>query len=268
MMTVSKTLTSSPTPGVKPVVTFKVKCCNATHRFVGWITNFIHNRKDPDVNMIRSYLTSTVGRSVHPDRIATIRERAVARGTKKPTKGFLSLSSDILNQEGKTTQGSGQIAFKLYSRNHRKPKYKKKDLRRMRTKVDSFVTQMDIDDFVAPKRVLCLTSGVSFNGKPWKAGTGCLFYQDDDARGQRKPRVGKVIRYLVVKIDEEDECFFEIEEHKVLRWHRTIAILDLSKRSRIRVTHSSHVVAMAAYAPYWQPQFTQYKCACRVIDTY
>ena len=224
--------------------------------------------------MVRGYLTSTVGRSVKPERMEIIRQRSIERNSKAPKVGFLSRSSDVLDVEGETRQGSGRITYKLHSRNHRKPKYKNedkkkaKDLHRLRKKVASFVTQMEVEDFVPPRRVLSITSGVSFNGKPWASGTGCLFYQDDDARSQRSPRVGQVVRILVVEVDDVEEFFFEIIEHKILRWQRSIAIVDLSKRTHKRVTHSSHVVALAAYAPYWLPQFTDYKCVTRVGDTY
>ena len=85
-------------------------------RFVGWITNFIHNRKDPDINMVRGYLTSTVGRSVAPDRMEAIRLRARANAGPAETRGFLSTSSDVLEQEGTSVAGSGEIRYKKHSR--------------------------------------------------------------------------------------------------------------------------------------------------------
>ncbi len=101
---------------------------------------------------------------------------------KDPTSGFLSRSSDVLDVLGETRQGSGQIAYKLHSRSHHKPLHTKRSLRTMRAKVDSFVTQMQVEEFVPPERVLSITSGISFNGKSWAKGTGCLFRQDDDAQ--------------------------------------------------------------------------------------
>jgi hypothetical protein len=238
------------------------------YRFVGWITNFIHNRKDPDINMIRGYLTSTVGRSVKPARMEAIRQRAIRRTGKDPTKGFLSLSSDVLHPEGKTIAGSGEINYKLYSRNHTKPKYKHKKLRRLRQKVEAFATQMKVQDFEPPRRVISLTGGISFNGRPWSKLTGCMFYLDDDARSQRKPRVGQVKKFHAVEVDGEEQFFVEITEHVILRWQRTIAIVDVSQRTRTRITHASHIVYMAAYANYWQPQFAQYKCVTIVAHTF
>jgi hypothetical protein len=92
-----------------------------THRFVGWITNFIHNRKDPDVNMVRGYLTSTVGRSVKPERMEAIRQRAITRGSTAPAAGFLSVSSDVLDIAGQTRQGTGTISiFNLLQFVHRR----------------------------------------------------------------------------------------------------------------------------------------------------
>jgi hypothetical protein len=233
-------------------------------RFVGWITNFIHNRKDPDINMLRGYLTSTVGRSVNPVRMEAIRQRA----TRHAGRGFLSNSSDVLDQPGKTIAGSGEIKYKLHSRSHSKPKYAHNSLRRLRRKIEGFVTQMEIENFEPPRRVLSLTAGISFNGKAWSEGSGCLFYLDDDARSQRKPRVGKVKRFLALEVDDEEEFFVEITEHKILRWQRTIAIVDLSQRTSTQVTHAAHIVSLAAYAPYWEPQFAQYKCVTTVADTY
>ena len=93
-------------------------------------------------------------------------------------------------------------------------------------------------------------------------------YLDDDARSQRKPRVGQVNRFLAVEMNGEEEFFVEITEHAILRWQRSIAIVDVGKRTRPRVTHNSYIVALAAYANYWQPQFVQYKCVTKVAETF
>ena len=127
---------------------------------------------------------------------------------------------------------------------------------------------MEVPDFEPPSRVLSLTSAISFNGKPWSRGTGCLFYLDDDARSQNRPRVGKVERFLALEVDGEEQFFVEIIEHTVLRWMRTIAVVDLSRRERTRMTHAGHIVSLAAYVAYWEPQFTQYKCVTTVVDKY
>ena len=123
------------------------------YRFVGWITNFIHNRKDPDINMVRGYLASTVGRCVRPTEAEAIRQRIISRTGKEPKKGFLSRSSDVLQPEGKSIAGSGEIKYKLHSRNHTKPKYTHQKLRRLREKVEAFVTQSE-EDFVPPRGVI------------------------------------------------------------------------------------------------------------------
>ena len=68
----------------------------------------IHNRKEPDVNILRSYLTSTVGRCIKPERLEQIRTRNHERGAKPPTTGFLSLSSDALDIAGKTRGDGGE----------------------------------------------------------------------------------------------------------------------------------------------------------------
>ena len=214
--------------------------------------------------MLRGYLTSTVARSVNHDRMDGIRLRA----TRESTRGFLSNSSDVLDMPGKTVAGSGEIKYKLHSRSYRRPEYARRDLRLLRRKVEAFVVQTEVEDFVPPRRVLSLTGRISFNGKAWSEGSGCLFYLDDDARSQRKPRVGKVVRFLALEVDDVEEFFVEITEHKILRWQRTIAIVDLTKRTTTQLTHASHIVALAAYAPYWEPQFVQYKCVTTAADTY
>ncbi len=81
--------------------------------------------------------------------------------------------------------------------------------------VEKFVDQMQITDFEQPKRVLSLTSAVALNGKPWGLGTGCIFYLDNDARGQER-RVGKVQRFLALEVDGKEEFFVQITEHNVL----------------------------------------------------
>jgi hypothetical protein len=218
--------------------------------------------------MVRGYLTSTVGRSINPARLEIIRRRAEARAGNPPKTGFLSRSSDILDLEGQTRSGSGEIKYTLHSRSHTKPYYTDVAFRKLRLVVEKYVRQVQIDNFAPPERILALTSGISFNGKSWKIGSGCLFYLDDDARGQEHPRVGKVQRFLVVEVDEVEEYFVDITEHNVLRWHRSVAVVDLSRPVRNRITHAGHVVSLAAYAEYWQPRFTQYKCVVRVADTY
>jgi hypothetical protein len=218
--------------------------------------------------MVRGYLTSTVGRSVNPERMDAIRQRAIARNGKDPTSGFLSLSSDVLHVAGRTTGGSGEIKYTLHSRNHRKPKYNKRKFRDLRLKVDTYVRQMQVQDFTPPRRVLSITSSISFNGKAWARGSGCLFYQDDDARSQKEPRAGQVVRFLALEVDGEEQFFAQITEHKIIRWQRSIAIVDMTKRTRTRITHTSHIVSLAVYADYWQGQFVRYKCVTRVADTY
>jgi hypothetical protein len=236
---------------------------------VGWITNYIHNRKDPDDNMIRGYLCSTVGRSVEPDRLEQIKARIAERPGKQPKTGFLKLSSDVLDKEGNTRAGSGAIAYKLHSHNHRRPFFAKRKMRELRKVVEAYVEQAQVADFERPRRVLEIRGGVSFNGKRWAKDTGCFFFLDDDARvAQTDARVGQVQRFWVLEMDGNDELFMEILEHKVSRWQRNVAVVDLSKRTRMRITHSSHVVAMAAYADYWQPQWAQYKCVTKVASTF
>ena len=220
------------------------------------------------MNMVRGYLTSTVGRSINPARLEAIRRRAEDRGGKLPKTGFLSQSSDILDIAGKTIPGSGEIKYTLHSRSHTKPYYTDVTFRKLRHVVEKYVRQVQVDNFAPPERVLALTSGISFNGKTWATGSGCLFYLDDDAPGQEHPRVGKVLRFLVVEVEDVEEHFVEITEHTVLRWQRSVAVVDLSQPVRTRITHAGHVVSLAAYAEYWQPRFTQYKCVVRVADTY
>ena len=236
---------------------------------MGWITGFIHNRKDPDMNMVRGYLCSTVGRSVKPDRLERIKARIQERGCKEPKNGFLTLSSDVLYGEGTTRAGSGSISYKLHSRNHRKPFFAKRKMRKLRKVVKAYVEQAQVTDYHRPRRVLEITGGVSFNGKPWAKNTGCFFFLDDDARvAQSDARVGQVQRFWVLEMDGNEELFIEILEHTVTRWHRDVAVVDMSQRTRMRITHYSHVVAMAAYADYWQPEWVQYKCVTKVTSTF
>jgi hypothetical protein len=241
----------------------------ASRRSVGMITNFIHNRKDPDGNMVRGYLCSTVGRSVKPDLLEKIKARIAARPGKQPKTGFLTPSSDVLYQAGETRAGSGSISYKLHSRNRRRPYYATRKMRKLRKVVKAYVEQAQVADFQRPQRVLEISGGVSFNGKPWAQGTGCFFFLDDDARvAQSDARVGKVQRFWILEMDGDEELFIEILEHTVTRWHRDVAVVDFSKRTRMRITHYSHVVAMAAYADYWQPEWVQYKCVTKVTSTF
>jgi hypothetical protein len=257
-------VTSGMTSGVTSGLTSGV-----THgRFVGWITNFIHNRKDPDVNMVRGYLTSTVGRSVHPDRLDAIAQRAEARGSKPPKSGFLTLSSDVLDLPGQSRAGSGELKYTLHSRSHTRPAYTDAALARLRPVVALYVHQMQIEQFQTREKVLSITSGISFNGKSWGRGSGCFFFLADDAAGRLHPHVGTVQRFLAVEVDGEEQFFVEIIENPVLRWQRTVAVVDTTRPSRIRFTHSDHVISLATYADYWEPRFTQYKCVVRVADTY
>ena len=257
------------TSGVTSGMTSGLTSCVTPGRFVGWITNFIHNRKDPDVNMVRGYLTSTVGRSsVHPDRLDSISQRAEARGSKPPKTGFLTLSSDVLDLPGQSRAGSGELKYTLHSRSHSKPAFTDPTLVRLRPVVALYVQQMQIEQFQQPERVLSLTSGISFNGKSWGCGSACFFFLADDARGLVYPHVGKVQRFLALEVDGEEQFFVEIIESTVLRWQRTVAVVDTTRPVRTRFTHSEHVISLATYADYWEPRFTQYKCVVQVADTY
>ena len=91
---------------------------------------------------------------------------------------------------------------------------------------------------------------------------------DDDGRGRSDARVGKVQRFWILHMDGNEELFVETMEHHVYRWVRNVAVLDLSQRTKMQITHYSHVAAMAAYADYWQPQWVQYKCATKVTSTF
>jgi hypothetical protein len=227
--------------------------CFASGRFVGWITNFIHNRQEPDVNMVRGYLFA---RSIAPERLESIRLNAEARGSRPPKTGFLTLSSDILDLPGKSRAGSGELKYKLHSRSHTRPLYEDATCRKVRPVVRGYVQQMLIENFEPPERILALTCGISFNGKQWRLGSGCLFYLDTDAPSLVHPHVGTVKRFLALEIDGKEQFFVEITEHTVLRWQRSVAVVDLSLPSRTRITHAGHVVSLATYAEYWQPQYT------------
>ena len=220
------------------------------------------------MNMVRGYLTSTVARGINPDRLESIRRKADDRGSKPPKTGFLTLSSDVLDLEGQSRAGSGELKYTLHSRSHTKPSYSDATFRTLRQVVANYVRQMQIENFETPERILSLTSGISFNGKPWGRGSGCLFFLDDDARGMVHPHVGTVQRFLALEVDGEEQFFVEIAENKVLRWQRSVAVVDMSRPVRSRFTHAGHVVSLATYADYWQPQYTQYKCVVRVADTY
>ena len=82
------------------------------------------------------------------------------------------------------------------------------------------------------------------------------------------PRVGLAKRLLALEVDSAEEFFAEITEHDVLRWQRTVAIVDVSRRTHLRVTHASHIVSLAAYAKYWEPKFVQYRCVTTAKDTF
>ena len=94
--------------------------------------------------MVRGYLCSTVGRSVKPARLEQIKVRIAVRPGKQPTNGFLTLSSDVLYEEGKTRAGSGSISYKLHTRNRRRPYFAKRKMRELRKVVEAYVRQAQV----------------------------------------------------------------------------------------------------------------------------
>jgi hypothetical protein len=78
-------------------------------RFVGYITNFIHNRKDPAPNLIKGYSRTTLVRGASPAVRAEVQQQWESGALKMAGQIYLESAEDIVKKY--SSAGSGVIRF-------------------------------------------------------------------------------------------------------------------------------------------------------------
>ena len=89
------------------------------HRFVGWITNFIHNRDLALENMVRGYMVFTIPRKMDPVIKTLMVQRCQEQGLPLPNRSVLMTAEDNW-KAGILVSGSQKLVIKAHSRNSRK----------------------------------------------------------------------------------------------------------------------------------------------------
>jgi hypothetical protein len=79
-----------------------------SERFVGWLTNFIHNRHHIELGMLLGYSCSRVSGSMPPARLNSMRARHLERFGVQGSHAAMMLTVDKHLVQKKTTAGSGR----------------------------------------------------------------------------------------------------------------------------------------------------------------
>jgi hypothetical protein len=82
-----------------------------SERFVGWITNFIHNRNHIELGMLLGYSCSRVQGSMPPAKMDSMRARHLERFGVQGAHAPLMLTVDKHLVQKKSTAGSGQLSM-------------------------------------------------------------------------------------------------------------------------------------------------------------
>ena len=226
-------------------------------RFVGWISNFIHNRNAVNVNMLRGWSTSTFSHAVSTDVVRAVGTRLSDRGLQMPKRGFLLDSSARMDKRRKVTvKGGGEIALIPHSRNSRRlhsddnlltdcpPLYS------LPAAVASHARQLAVPH-VLSNRLLCMWSGVYINGRPWPKGSLCFYFLPTDRTITALPRVGVVLFFVVEVIGREQHVFACVDQRVVVDRQLSIVTYDVRGPAAKRYVHVDHLTHLAGSVPYW-----------------
>ena len=233
-------------------------------RFVGWITNFIHNRDLANENMIRGYMASTISRSIQPERLQRSLDRDTAAGSKRQ-RGFL-MTADSLLENRLSMPGSGAFDYKLHSRNHHTPLISEQH--GLSAIIQSYCQQVGVDDHVMGERVLSITGGFSLNGKTWRRRQVAMFRLDTDAIAT-KLRVGFALQFFSVDIGGDEQIFVQLEEQSVDKWEGNTAVVHVVGRVTTPIVHVNNIEWMCARAKYWiEASQDRYWLAVKTVRTF
>jgi hypothetical protein len=236
-------------------------------RFVGWLTNFIHNRNAVHINMLRGWSTSTFSNAVSRDLVKAIGERLKGRGAKPAVRGFLL---DAAVQSGKrrrlTMKGSGDIAYTSNTRNT--TVITTNEIRHLRATIEDHVRALNlIVPHQVPDQLKKLTAGVRINGRPWKTGDMCYFYILTDRTIAARVRTGKVLFFVVDNIAGRDHLFVCLDERIEVDKVGSIVVFDVHQPPRQRIFHIEHVTHLVATLPFWYTGRPDIRCGVPICTT-
>jgi hypothetical protein len=244
-----------------------------TRRFVGWLTNFCHQRSTVNVNILRGWSASSFSNAVSTELVDAVDQRLKDRGRKKPTRGFLLDATTVVEKRQKlTVKGDGEISYTKIGRHSSRPVATKilpepdEDL--LNEVIAAHALQLDLTTpHVLHKRVRKLTGGVRINGRPWKTGNHCFFYIPTDRRIHAKKRVGIVKFFVFTKIGRHEHGFVCLDERKVEDRYGSIEVFDVFRPPRNQIIHVDHLTHLVGSLPYFHAGRPDIRCGVPIATT-
>jgi hypothetical protein len=235
--------------------------------FVGWLTNFIHNRNAVHVNMLRGWSTSTFSNAVSRDVVRAIADRLRGRGEKPAVRGFLLDAEERFDKRRRlTVKGSGDIAYKSNTRNSRM--IRTTDVVGLRPAIMAHAAVVhQLAPHQVPGTLKKLTAGVRINGRPWKTGDLCFYFLTTDNQINALPRIGQVEFFVVDKIGRHDHLFVILDQRPVVDRRGSIIIYDITQPVSRKILHVEHLTHLVASLPYWHAGRPDIRCGVPICTT-
>ena len=237
-------------------------------RFVGWLTNFIHNRSSVHINMLRGWSASTFSHAVSPHVKEAVAAGKRARGGPAPAaRGFLLSAVDQVNKRRKVTvKGSGNIGYTAHNKNS--TKLVSADIRGLNACITDHAGQLNLSaPHLLHTRVLKLISGVQINGRPWSTGVMCFYYLPTDRRMDDTRRVGQVQYFFMTPIDDVEHLFVCLDQRPVVDTKGSLIVYDVSRPVQLKYLHVDHLTHLAGSLPYWHAGRDDIRCGVPIATT-
>jgi hypothetical protein len=241
--------------------------CFLTERFVGWLTNFIHDRHAVHINMLRGWSASSFSHAVSFDIKEAISAKQEARGTKPAKRGFLLSAVDKVNKRRKVTmKGKGDIGYTAHNKNS--SMIVAAHTHDLNTCIATHAHQLGLPaPHQLPTRVLKLTSGVRINGRPWKKGSMCFYYLPTDRRLDDTPRVGEVQYFVATTIHGTQHLFVCLDQRPIVDTVLSIIVYDITQPVSLKFFHVDHLTHLAGSVPFWHAGRPDLRCGVPIAPT-
>ena len=235
--------------------------------FVGWLTNFIHNRNAVHINMLRGWSTSTFSNAVSRDVVHAIADRLQGRGEKPAVRGFLLDAVQRFDKRRKlTVKGGGDIAYKSNTRNSRM--LKTADVVGLRATIMAHAAVVyELAPHQVPLHLKKLTAGVRMNGRPWKQGDLCYYFLTTDTQINALPRIGQVEYFVVDTIGRNEHLFVVLDQRPVVDRRGSIIVYDVTLPASRKILHVEHLTHLVASLPYWHAGRPDIRCGVPICTT-
>jgi hypothetical protein len=214
-------------------------------RYIKWVTDYIHNKKDATENMVRGYCRTMLMRSAPHKIVASARRHCILKEVPMSKTSCLLTVADILKNRGGTS-GESQIVVNTESRSNNMGKKKaqqmftlpgiKEALRRYNTGLRRSQEILTLD--LLQNRALAKITRVkrfTMDGRKWTAGkVHCEYNLDLSNKNVATGRcVAKLIATYHIEYDDQELLILLVERRLTL--------------GELEGTYS-HVLTTAAYA--------------------